>query len=169
MNGKFALRFLLSLSVVLAACSKKADITLDAIGTPGPAPDAFAHQVDGQSLDGHWVSGCEEDQIQGGFSVYDVTYNGQTYQRTVHRFEDSACTQFSVNPKSTRTGIFRYIAKYNLDIYEVEYRLDLVVEGGSGYESSGENIRRDGNQLWISYRGRGPSVNPMIPLFLVAN
>lgn len=164
MNAHWLAKTLL-VAVILftGACGKKADIST---GSPPEEVNSFPHLVEGQPLDGRWFSDCLPDDLQGGYSLFDLKFEGQKVERVVTRFTDSACTQFAAFPQSKRRGLYRYVVDHGGGIFEIEYRFEVEANGVIGFETGGENVRREGDVLWSSYRGRGAGVNPAIPLSL---
>lgn len=145
----------LALALFFAACAPKAKVTTEGF-TVGP----FNHKVSGPDLNGTWASGCERDDWSSGFVMFNITFKDQTISRKETKFQDPKCTvQLST---LDRRGLYRYVAAYSAGIFELEYRINMP----NGFYTTGENVSRSQNRLWITDRRVGNGSIPSIALDL---
>jgi hypothetical protein len=121
----------------------------------------FKNLVDGPSLDGTWKSVCREsDRNYGEYEVITITVSGQNVSRQSAVYVDSACAQPDTTGTVTESGLFRYSTSNSDGVYGLEYQFNLtgLPPGMTGTYSSYENVRLDGEILYVSDEIGGTAV-----------
>lgn len=148
MNTRILCLSLLSATLGLSACSVKTSGGGDVpnIVTPDNAP--FENLVEGPKLEGKFESGC--DKLSDGRSLrLSYEFKGKNVTRSEDVFKDATCSQIA--DYRVQGGSYRFTAKFEDDIYEIEYRLP----GPDGFKDHRENLRLKGDVLEVTYQISG--------------
>jgi hypothetical protein len=141
--------FLMAAVAVTLFQGCSAHVSGSAGGDPGGTDptQTFKNLVDGPSLDGE-------------YEVITLTVSGQNVSRQSAAYIDSACTQPDAAGTTTETGLFRYSTSNSGGVYGLEYQFNLagLPVGVTGTYTSYENVRPDGEILYISDEIGGTAV-----------
>jgi hypothetical protein len=119
----------------------------------------FQNLVDGPSLDGTWKSACVvSDRNYGDYEIITLTVSGQNVSRESADYLDPTCTKSDTS--DTETGLVRYDTSSPGGNYGLEYQFNLkgMPSGVTGTYVAYENIRLDGEVLYVSDEIGGTAV-----------
>ena len=148
--------------VSMVAC--KASVSSNGGGGAVVPVDTFDNKVSGPVLNGLWQSQCVTNKWGEGYVTFAIAIKDQNIVRGVNNYSDPACT--TQTGQTMQNGVFRFLAQYGADIYEVEYKFETP----NGFAIvPGDNIMRQGDKLWISDHYIGDGMVPDIELDLVGD